>query len=182
VRRLLALARGMTRLMACRGCGTLVAPGPRCSACRRAQASMYDRTRPEHHALYRTAEWRRLSAEVRASATRCHWCLKPTRRLVADHVIPLDQRPDLALDRANLTAACIPCNTRRGRNAKLPDLEQPRLNDPVRAQEAGAVTPGRRPPAGRPTPPTRSSRSSTARAPRTPGVATSAISSIGTQR
>ena len=64
---------------------------------------------------------------------RCHWCLKPTLRLVADHVIPLDQRPDLALDRSNLVASCVPCNTRRGRNARLPDLDLPAANGSVGA-------------------------------------------------
>jgi 5-methylcytosine-specific restriction endonuclease McrA len=100
----------------------LVSPGPRCFACRRRQAETYDRTRPEHHRLYSTPAWRKLSAEVRAGATRCHWCLKPTRRLAADHVIPIDQRPDLALNPGNLVPSCVPCNTRRGRNARLPDL------------------------------------------------------------
>lgn len=116
----------MTRLAACLGgCGQLISPGPRCFDCRRKQAETYDRTRPEHHALYRTQEWRRLSAEVRANATRCTYCLKPTRRLVADHIIPLDQRPDLALERSNLAPCCVPCNTRRARHAKLPDLDVP---------------------------------------------------------
>lgn len=113
----------MTRLVACADCGTLVSPGPRCYSCRRQRSAIYNASRPAHHALYATAAWRKLSAEVRADATRCHWCLKPTRRLVADHVIPLDQRPDLALDRSNLVPSCVPCNTRRGRNAKLPDLD-----------------------------------------------------------
>jgi 5-methylcytosine-specific restriction endonuclease McrA len=111
-------------LQLCRGaCGQLVSPGPRCTSCQRAHDRLYAESRPAHHALYATAEWRRLSAEVRASATRCTWCLRPTRKLVADHVVPLDQRPDLALDRSNLTPSCVPCNTRRGRNAKLPDLD-----------------------------------------------------------
>ena len=48
--------------------------------------------------------------------------MKPTRRLVADHVKTLEAYPELALERSNLVASCIPCNTRRGRNAKLPDL------------------------------------------------------------
>ncbi len=113
----------MTRLVGCLGCGILVSPGPRCYACQLARDKRYDATRPERHKLYATAEWRRLSAEVRDKATRCHWCLKPTRKLVADHVLPLEQRPDLALDRANLVPSCVPCNTRRGRNAKLPDLD-----------------------------------------------------------
>lgn len=116
-----------SRLRYCAGgCGQLVAPGPRCSACQRRHASTYNATRPEFHTLYQTSAWKRLAAEVRAGATRCHWCLKPTRRLVADHVIPLEQRPDLALERSNLVPACFPCNTRRGRNAKLPELEASR--------------------------------------------------------
>lgn len=117
-------ARDLARFVSCKGCGLLVTPGPRCSECNRVWYQNYDRTRPAHHALYRTAAWRRLSAEVRAAATRCHWCLKPTRRLAADHVIPVDQRPDLALERDNLVAACFACNTRRGRNARLPDLAE----------------------------------------------------------
>jgi 5-methylcytosine-specific restriction endonuclease McrA len=123
----------VTYLMACRGCGLLVSPGPRCSACRKAWRAEYDRARPLHHAVYRTADWRRLSAEVRAGARRCHWCLKPTTWLVADHVIPLDQRPDLALDPENLVAACFACNTRRGRNSQLPDLPIP---EPARRARA----------------------------------------------
>jgi 5-methylcytosine-specific restriction endonuclease McrA len=117
----------VTRFRACIVCGKLVmgSPGPRCEVCRRDWARRYDEAGPEHHRLYATLEWRRLSAEVRASATRCHWCLRPTTRLVADHVEPLDRRPDLALDRANLVPACVPCNTRRGRNARLPDLTTP---------------------------------------------------------
>jgi 5-methylcytosine-specific restriction endonuclease McrA len=106
----------------CFGCGRLVAGANRCEDCQRAARKAYDATRPDHHALYQTPEWRRLSAEVRAGARRCRWCLKPTRRLVADHIVPVEQRPDLALDRSNLVPSCLPCNTRRGRNAKLPDL------------------------------------------------------------
>lgn len=114
----------MTRLAACLDCNAIIGPGmARCYECRRLRSAIYNASRPTHHALYSTAAWRRLSAEVRAGASRCHWCLKPTRRLAADHVIPLDARPDLALERANLVPACVPCNTRRGRNARLPDLD-----------------------------------------------------------
>lgn len=133
-------------LVACLDCHMLVSPGPRCSRCQRIRGQLYDQSRPEHHALYRTQEWRRLSAEVRASASRCTWCLKPTRRLVADHVIPLDQRPDLALERSNLVAACVPCNTRRGRNAKLPDLEP--IHEPAAGRHETATQPRGSLPAG----------------------------------
>jgi 5-methylcytosine-specific restriction endonuclease McrA len=115
----------------CLDCGTLVSPGPRCYRCRLVRGRQYDAARPDHHRLYRTAEWRRLSAEVRASATRCHWCLKPTTRLIADHVVPIEQRPDLALSPDNVVAACFACNTRRGRNAKQPDLQAPTTPRPA---------------------------------------------------
>jgi 5-methylcytosine-specific restriction endonuclease McrA len=136
----------MTRLLACVDCGKLVSPGPRCFDCRRTRSAIYNASRPQHHAFYATSAWRRLSLEVRKGATRCHWCLKPTRKLVADHVIPLEDRPDLALERSNLVASCVPCNTRRGRNAKVPDLPSvavTRPDTPTRAREAsevGAIT------------------------------------------
>jgi hypothetical protein len=44
----------VTRLVACRGCGILVSPGPRCARCRRASEKAYDEARPAFHALYRT--------------------------------------------------------------------------------------------------------------------------------
>lgn len=118
----------MTRLAQCTGCGTLCSPGPRCYACRRAWTRAYDADRLAHHALYRTSAWRTLAAEVRASASRCRWCLRPLplSKRVADHIVPLAERPDLALDRNNLAVACQGCNVRRGRNARIPDPEAPR--------------------------------------------------------
>src|SRR5450759_1181353 len=110
----------MTNLMSCKGCGLLVSPGPRCSRCQRSWERTYARTRPEHHNLYQTTRWKRLAAEVIAGATRCTWCLKPTTKLLADHVLPVEQRPDLAFDRENVRPSCWGCNTRRGRNAKIP--------------------------------------------------------------
>lgn len=110
------------RIRLCIICRRPCSPGPRCDECRRLWTRTYNATRPEHHRLYASPEWRKLSAEVRADATRCHWCLKPTSRLVADHVVPVDQAPALQLERSNVVASCFSCNTRRGRNARLPDL------------------------------------------------------------
>jgi len=107
------------RLAACRGCGCPTSPGPRCGDCRLAWQRQYNENRPEHHDLYQTADWRHLSRVTRDRADRCHWCLVPlTGRSVADHVIPIDQRPDLALEPSNVVASCVGCNTRRGRNAR----------------------------------------------------------------
>ena len=89
---------------------------PELTAGRYARTRLYDAARPAHHALYRTAAWRKLSDEVRANADRCYWCGKGSTRLVADHVIPLSQGPDLALDPSNLRASCVACNVRRASN------------------------------------------------------------------
>jgi 5-methylcytosine-specific restriction endonuclease McrA len=115
----------MTRLVGCKGCGQLVSPGPRCFACRRSADRAYNATRPEHHALYRTQAWRKLSAEVRASASRCTHCLRPLplARRVADHLVPVEQAPERALDRSNVVVSCAGCNTKRGRWSKVPDPE-----------------------------------------------------------
>jgi 5-methylcytosine-specific restriction endonuclease McrA len=117
------------RYAVCLGCGKLCAPGPRCPDCKRARDRLYDAARPAHHAVYATAEWRRLSAAVRAGATRCHWCGKRTTRLVGDHVIPVEERPELALEPSNVVPSCYGCNTRRGRNLKPARYRQPTFDE-----------------------------------------------------
>jgi hypothetical protein len=118
----------------CLGCGRLVSPGPRCPDCLSRQRRTYDQTRPAHHAIYRTAGWRRLSAAVRAAATRCHWCGKWTQRLVADHIVPVGQRPDLALEPSNVVASCVGCNVRRGYNLRHPTHHQLTVDELVARQ------------------------------------------------
>ena len=117
--------RHMTlRLFPCRGSGQLVSPGPRCFRCRRAWGKAYDQGRPAHHAPYSTADWRRLSAEVRRRhpVVGAFTALSQPAASSPITSVPVEFAPELALERSNLVASCIPCNTRRGRNAKLPDL------------------------------------------------------------
>jgi hypothetical protein len=67
--------------------------------------------------------WRLLAARVRAEEPSCRYCGKellydvpighPDRGTV-DHIIPLDERPDLALDRDNVCGACHACNSAKG--------------------------------------------------------------------
>jgi 5-methylcytosine-specific restriction enzyme A len=60
-------------------------------------------------------EWRRVSAEVIASAVACHWCggaFTPGDPATADHLIPKARGG--TNDRANLVAAHRSCNSRRG--------------------------------------------------------------------
>ena len=69
------------------------------------------------------ATWKRVRAAVLAGADTCTRCgtwisdaLPPGHRhkATADHIVPLDVRPDLAHDPANLRAVCWSCNSSRG--------------------------------------------------------------------
>lgn len=62
-----------------------------------------------------TRAWRRLTAQVVAEEP---WCqLRMTgctgRSQVADHIVKVRDRPDLALARSNCRGACKHCNWRR---------------------------------------------------------------------
>ena len=122
------------RMTTCVACGRLVSPGPRCPDCARRYRRTYDESRPLHHKVYATAAWRRISRAVRENAVRCHWCLRPLtfETAVADHVVPVWQAPDRALDPDGIVAACVGCNTRRGRHARQPvTYRQPTFDEAI---------------------------------------------------
>ena len=63
--------------------------------------------------VYNSKKWKELRAQVLAEeAHRCHWCGGKANQV--DHVVELDQAPELAYERSNLVAACQKCNSRRG--------------------------------------------------------------------
>lgn len=75
----------------------------------------------------KTQAWQRLRDQVVSEEPTCrlrtpsvctHWSE------TADHIESVHDRPDLALERANLRGSCHPCNQRRGRRPA--ELEQPR--------------------------------------------------------
>lgn len=74
-----------------------------------------------------TWAWRALRDRVVAEEPLC-WLRYPdlctTVSTTADHVIPIRQRPDLGMDRANLRGACRPCNNHR--KDRPPPTPQPR--------------------------------------------------------
>lgn len=68
-----------------------------------------------------TRAWRRLKARVIGEEPTCRIAIPEVCTLVsttADHIEPVSERPDLALERTNLRGACQPCNRARGH---LPD-------------------------------------------------------------
>ncbi len=61
------------------------------------------------------AEWRRVSAQVTAGATACHWCGQPFTGedpATADHIVPRARGG--TNDLSNLVPAHRSCNSRRG--------------------------------------------------------------------
>ena len=66
-------------------------------------------------ALYRRNAWRTLSQQVIREEPVC-WLRLPgctIRSDSCDHIIPVSERPDLMLVRANCRGACRRCNTAR---------------------------------------------------------------------
>ena len=63
-----------------------------------------------------TQAWRQLSIQVRQEEPIC-WLQYPGICTglsdTADHIIPIDDRPDLAFSRANCRGACRACNSKR---------------------------------------------------------------------
>ena len=62
-----------------------------------------------------TRAWRKLRDQVVREEPLC-WLRLPgctTFSKTADHVLTVKDRPDLAMVRANLRGACVPCNLKR---------------------------------------------------------------------
>ena len=98
------------------GRGHLIPGGSRCAEHQRAMYRFRQRTRdPGPVRLYGTRRWKNLAAAVIAEAVACHWCGTPKAitKLTADHVCPVRTHPSLALDPANVVAACRSCQNRR---------------------------------------------------------------------
>ncbi len=85
--------------------------------------------------FYHTAAWKRVRAAALArdqgmcqdcmDRFRAGWGIRPRRAEMVHHVIPLEERPDLALRLDNLRSLCSECHNRRhpekGRRAEEED-------------------------------------------------------------
>jgi 5-methylcytosine-specific restriction endonuclease McrA len=68
-----------------------------------------------------TRAWRRLKTQVVAEEPTCRLRIPTictTVSTTADHIVPVAERPELALERTNVRGSCVPCNRARGH---LPD-------------------------------------------------------------
>lgn len=77
--------------------------------------------KPEHHRLYDSAAWKQLRKAKLLNSPLCEECEANGYVVAAkdvDHVIPLRERPDLALVIENLRSLCVPCHRRKSARGK----------------------------------------------------------------
>lgn len=82
---------------------------------RRAADAEYNRARrdPAAAAVYRSARWSAVRAQVLRDEPLCRACAAAGRTELAtqvDHIVPVRVRPDLAFDRTNLQPICSVCH------------------------------------------------------------------------
>ncbi len=104
--------------------------GQRCP-CRAEAQQQYDRDRGPDRQFYSKPRWRQFRKRFLAANPWCVFCLKddgrqPTsltppselhrgRAMVVDHIIPREERPDLAYTASNCRGLCVSCHNRRTR-------------------------------------------------------------------
>lgn len=89
--------------------------------------------------IYNTKKWKDLRLSVlREENYVCGYCGGKASQV--DHIIELDQQPELAYERSNLVAACQPCNSRKGSTYQAKQAAQ------RRQRSFGSGTPSTPPP------------------------------------
>jgi 5-methylcytosine-specific restriction endonuclease McrA len=105
-------------LRPCLGCNRLFPladlRGSRCDACTRRQSRARNdrRAGSVEVAVYNSAEYKRARAVVMTGAVACAWCGATGVRLVAGHLRPIAEDPEMATDPAGLAPICMSCNNR----------------------------------------------------------------------
>ena len=104
----------------CSQCGELVTGFDTCEECRPKRKPQRKRTRKERN---RTAALDRLSKRLRALSPFCEYpsCTN-TDKLELDHIIPISEAPELALEILNCRVYCRTHN--RQRSNKVTDAER----------------------------------------------------------
>jgi len=100
------------------GCPALLPGGGRCQAHQKAEARAYDERRGSAASRGYDALWRRLRVQFlrQNPLCQCDDCAEGAIRMtlaeVVDHIIPIEERPDLRLDWSNLRAMSKRCHDR----------------------------------------------------------------------
>jgi 5-methylcytosine-specific restriction endonuclease McrA len=92
----------------CANCDEVIDNGSYCSACK-----PKDNRPNRSHLLLHTARWEHLSKRLRKLSPFCENCSN-TKHLSVDHIIPVNERPDLIFALPNLRVLCMECNRERG--------------------------------------------------------------------
>lgn len=107
------------------GCAELVQPGTgsKCPAHKKESRAEYkaDPMRAQLEAFYTSKVWRAVSKHQRKKEPLCAICLSKgvyTPAAVADHIVEVKDNWELRLTASNLQSLCIPCNTKKGADAK----------------------------------------------------------------
>jgi 5-methylcytosine-specific restriction protein A len=90
------------------GCGELVAAGGACPLHRQAQERRRGKTAERGY----DGDHRRLRAAVLGEFPVCQLRIVCDGAVATDldHIIPIERRPDLRLERSNVQSSCGPCN------------------------------------------------------------------------
>jgi 5-methylcytosine-specific restriction protein A len=99
-------------------CPLFAEPGKsRCLAHQRAEWRDQNARRDRSlRAFYDSAEWTALRLAYKALHPLCETCLNEGRESLTqqiDHLVPVREAPDRALDDTNLRALCVSCHSRR---------------------------------------------------------------------
>ncbi len=97
------------------GCRNLVDAGigrcPKCQARKDEEQRARERARPSATSRGYDSAWRAVSRRFLEANPICIDCGAPAKH--ADHVIPIEERPDLRLHFSNLAARCVRCHSRK---------------------------------------------------------------------
>ena len=104
-----AMPRAPARPCTTPGCPALTSGG-RCGMHRQQADRNYRRSRPDD-SFYHGAAWRRLRRTFLDANPLCINCGGEANTV--DHIVPLRERPDMALEPTNLRPMCAPCHSRR---------------------------------------------------------------------
>jgi len=99
-------------------CRTLVRGGGFCAAHQSEAFRQRNagRERAEDRKFYQSPQWRQLRQRLLSDRPLCEECLRTevfTPATVMDHMLPREERPDLALDPSNLRGLCASCHNRK---------------------------------------------------------------------